>query len=128
MKVLLQKIAAKVDANLPLTVDEEELLAEMHRQVHLKPRETMSVNSDGAVQIKKTVDAEPIMTAMLEYKDVINQTYNKSIGKVVGSIDPMTAENWAKETGLKIGSKEFAQFGAKRIKNDIDYRKFRFGH
>ncbi len=96
--------------------------------MHLKPREQMSVDAEGAVHVNRTVDAEPIMTAMLDMKDVINQTYSKSLGKLTGSIDPITAENWAKETGLKLGSKEFTAFASKRIKDDIDYRKFRFGH
>lgn len=43
--------------------------------------------------------------------------------RYLGSIDPITAAQWAKESGLKIGTKEFAKY-AKRKLADSDYRRF----
>lgn len=69
------------------------------------------------------------MDAMKAYGDFIDRhTQRKRAQQIVGSLDPITAYNWMRESGLKIGTKEFAQFAMKRIKNDIDYRKFRVGH
>lgn len=80
--------------------------------------------------IRRTNDAEPIMNAMKDYGDVIDRHHRSgAVGaKMIGSLDPITASVWAKESGLKIGTKEFAQFASKRIKEDIDFRKFRMGH
>lgn len=121
----------KREKGVPLTVAEAELLAECRRRYYSKERETRTVDSNGVIRVTRTVDAEPIINAMLAYKDLvgIDRHNNKVAGaRMVGAIDPITALNWSKETGLKVGSKEFGAFAKKRIQNDIDYRRFRVGH
>jgi len=129
LKIILAKAEAAVAQGLPLTVKEEQLLAELYRRRYLKPREAVTVDSAGAVHVNKTVDAEPVMDAMKAYGDFIDKySTRKAAQRIVGSIDPITAANWAKESKTKIGSKEFVNFCMKRIKNDIDYRRFRVGN
>ena len=115
---------------LQLTVAEGELLAECRRRYYSKYRETTLIDSDGRVVVKKELDAEPIINVMKDYAELVGLRRNDKMAgaKLIGAIDPLTAGNWAKETGLKIGTKEYAQFAKKRLQNDIDYRKFRAGH
>ena len=130
LKLTLELVRQKLHAGVSLTVAENELLAECRRRYYSKEKEKMTVDADGRVHVTRTVDAEPIINAMKDYADIIGTKRNDKMGgaKMIGAIDPITAANWAKETGLKIGTREFAQFAKKRIQNDIDYRGFRFGH
>jgi len=130
LKATLELVRQKVAAGASLTVAESELLAECRRRYYSKERETRRVDADGRIHIERTVDAEPIINAMKDYADIIGFKRNDKLAgaKMIGAIDPITAANWAKETGLKIGTKEYAQFAKKRIQNDNTYRGFRFGH
>lgn len=112
-----------------MTVAENELLAECYRRYYAKPKEKITVDSEGRVHVTRSVDAEPIMNAMKDYADIIGVKRNDRVAgaKMIGAIDPITAANWAKETGLKIGTKEYARFAKRRLQGDIDYRRFRFG-
>lgn len=95
----------------------------------MRPREQVAVDpATGAVHVNKSNDAEPIMDAMKAYGDIVTKYGGPNATKrYVGSIDPITASNWAKEWGCAIGTKEFAKLAIKRIKDDIDYRGFRVG-
>lgn len=95
----------------------------------MRPRETTVFDqSTGAIHIKKTMDAEPIMEAMRGYGDIIDKYGSRKLPqKFVGSIDPLTAQTWSQEWGLRIGSKEFAKKAVARLKYDINYRRFRVG-
>lgn len=131
LKLTLELIRQKRAQGLALTVAEAELLAECQRRYHSKPTETMTLDrATGAIHFKRTNDVEPLMRVMLEYGELIGGKRNDRVGgaKMVGAVDPITLTNWQKETGLRPGTKEFAQFAIKRINDDIDYRKFRVGH
>lgn len=130
LRLTLELVKTKIAQGISLTVAEGELLAECRRRYYAKPKETTILDASGRVIIKRSVDAEPIMNAMKDYADIIGPRRNDRVAgaKLVGGVDPITATNWAKETGLKIGTKEYAQFAAKRIKEDIDYRRFRVGN
>lgn len=126
--MILASALVKEENGLPLTDKEEHLIAELYRRRYERRRETVSVDSNGTVHIKTTIDAEPIMEAVKAYGDFIDRhTQKRQAQRYVGSLDPITAANWARETGLKVGTREFAQFAMKRIKGDIDYRRFRVG-
>jgi hypothetical protein len=131
LRLTLELVRKKLALGLPLSVAENELLAECRRRYYSKEKTTYRVDAHGCVHVTKTVDAEPIMNAMKDYGEIIgvNKRNDKVAGaSLIGGIDPVTAANWAKETGLKIGTKEYAQFAKNRIKNDIDYRRFRVGN
>ncbi len=128
LKLILSQALVKYDAGLPLTVKEEELLAELYRRRYENRRETLSVDADGTVRVTKSVDAEPVMEAIKAYGDFIDtHTQRKQSQRLRGSVDKITAANWAKEAGMAVGTQEFAKFAINRIRNDIDYRKFRVG-
>tara|TARA_R110002167_G_scaffold74809_4_gene209105 strand:- start:906 stop:1421 length:516 start_codon:yes stop_codon:yes gene_type:complete len=130
LRLTLELVKQKQARNLHLSVAEEELLAECHRRYYSKEKETIKVDHNGSVHIEKSVDASPIMNAMKDYADIIGTGRNERLGgaKLIGSIDNITAANWAKECGFAVGTAMFAAFAKQRIKNDIDYRKFRVGH
>jgi len=127
--VLLAQAVAKEDAGLPLTAKEEELLAELYRRRYERRRERTFFDTSGVLHVQKTIDIEPILEAVKDYGDFIDRhTQRKQAQRIVGSLDPFTALSWSKECGAAIGTKEFAQFAMKRIKGDIDYRRFRVGN
>lgn len=128
LKVILARALQKDARGVPLTPSEENLIAEMYRRKYENPRERVYVDNNGVVHVNKTIDAEPVMDAMKAYGDFVDRyTAKKYSQRMVGSIDPVTAMNWMKESGFKIGTKQFAKFAMKRIKQDIDYRRFRVG-
>jgi len=130
LALTLALVKQKLDAGVSLSLVENELLAECRRRYHSKEREVKTVDASGRIHITRTVDAEPIINAMKDYADIIGHKRNDKMAgaKMIGAIDPITAINWSKETGLKVGTRAFAQFAKKRINGDIDYRGFRFGH
>tara|TARA_R110000851_G_scaffold325604_1_gene493720 strand:- start:33101 stop:33616 length:516 start_codon:yes stop_codon:yes gene_type:complete len=130
LKLTLELVKQKTRRHIALSVSEEELLAECNRRFYSKEKETISVDASGSVHVQRTVDASPIMAAMKDYADIIGNQRNERLGgaRLIGSIDNITAANWAKESGFAVGTSGFAAFSKKRIQNDIDYRKFRVGH
>lgn len=129
LRLILAQAELKDEQGLPLTAKEEELLAELYRRRYERRRERSFFDSDGTLHIQKTIDAEPIMEAMKSYGDFIDRhSQRKMSQRIVGSLDPFTALAWSKECGAKVGTQEFAQFAMKRIKHDIDYRRFRVGN
>lgn len=128
LRLLLAQAQSKVDRGAPLSPTEENLIAELDRRMNEKRREEIIVDSDGTIHRKKTIDAEPIMDAVKAYSDLISTRVNTQRSeKYVGSIDPLTAVNWMKESGYRIGTRDFAKFAMNRIKHDIDYRRFKVG-
>lgn len=125
---MLAQIAVKRARNQPLTPTQENLLAECQRVIQMKPTEQIVVDqATGAIHVKRSVDAEPVMQAMKDYGDVIGKGRGKVAGaRMIGSIDPVTAAIWRKECGAGIGTKEFAAYAKKKLA-DPDYRRFRFG-
>lgn len=86
------------------------------------------MDNSGVVHVRKTIDVEPMLDAIKAYGDFVDKyTSYKRAQKLVGSIDPLTAYNWMQESGFKVGTRDFAKFAMKRIKNDIEYRRFRVG-
>lgn len=120
----------KRSANIPLTVVENELLAECYRRYYSQEKSVTTVDATGRIHISRSINVTPIIDAMKDYGDIIGYKRNDKMAgaKMIGALDPLTAQNWAKETGLKVGTREFAQLAKKRIQNDSDYRGFRVGH
>jgi hypothetical protein len=128
LRLILAEAVRKDAVGLPLTAKEEELIAELYRRRYERRRERAFFDSNGALHIQKTIDIEPILDAVKSYGDFIDRhTQRSQAQRIVGSLDPFTALQWSKECGASIGTKEFAQFAMKRIKGDIDYRRFRVG-
>jgi hypothetical protein len=128
LRLILAEALRKDEAGIPLTASEENLIAELYRRRYEKRRETLHFDADNNLHINKTIDVEPILEAVKGYGDFVDRHTQKKLSqRIVGSLDPFTALAWSKECGAAIGTKEFAQFAVKRIKNDIDYRRFKVG-
>lgn len=127
LRLLLAQIKVKLSRNQRLTPTEENLLAECQRVSSMKPKQSVSVDSNGTVVVRRSVDAEPVMEAMKDYGDVIQKGASKVAGaQMIGAIDPITAAIWRKECGAGIGTKEFAKYAKKKLA-DSDFRRFRLG-
>ncbi len=126
VQVILKRIKYKLDYDIPMTAKEETLMAELVRYQHYRPKEKMTVDADGLVHVHRSNNAEPVMDAVKRYGDVVDKwAKNKAGRKMIGSLDPITAGKWAKECGARFGTQEYTQFAVKRLREDIDYRKFR---
>ena len=64
------------------------------------------------------MDVEPLMDAVKVMQDIADTGgFNgKLVGsRYIGSVDPITASNWAKECGYAIGTKGFAAYAKKKL-------------
>lgn len=93
----------------------------------LKPKAQITLEADGSVVFKYSQSIEPIFDGVKAMSDLLPASHSGPAGsKYVGSIDDLTARNWAREWGVKMYTKEFNQLAAERIKSDSDYSKFRY--
>ena len=74
---------------------------------------------DGNVYIRRTVDAENVIRKNKQMQNEHNGRYGNIA--VVGSIPILILEQWQKETGVNMFSKEFDTI-IKRKLNDPDYK------
>jgi len=80
----------------------------------MKRRETVKWE-DGKVHFKKSLEADEMVRAISGYGELVNPRRNKAGRLYLGSIDPITAANWARESGTKIGTKEFVAYAKKKL-------------
>ena len=123
---MLQQILQKRAQGIKLT-GKENRIWEDHLRTHLlKRQEMVTADRDGNVTIRHSMDVEPVFEGVRmmsqsqlhsPVKDAHGRTY-------LGSIDPITAVNWAKECGHPLYSKEWREFAKKRLM-DRDFAKFR---
>jgi hypothetical protein len=82
-------------------------------------REKM-VTKDGVVTITKTQDAQPMFDAIRAAKDLPK---NPTM-RYVGSIPLLLGQQWAKECGAAIGTKQWREYAHKKLKSG-DFSKLR---
>ncbi len=88
---------------------------EMINNRRLNQREGLHVDADGNVTIQKVLDATPIIEAV-KMSSEIEAPFRNDRGYLhLGSIDPLTAANWAKECGCAIATKEFNEYAKKKL-------------
>lgn len=86
---------------------------------------TERLHHDGdAVRIKKTIDVEPIFDGVRGMSELVNAKRNKQGWLYLGSIDILTAQNWAKECGYAVGTKGFSNYAKKKLQSG-DFNKFK---
>lgn len=64
------------------------------------------------------MDVQPIIDGVQSMQDIAdaNDFNPKLVGsRYIGSVDPITASNWAKECGYAIGTKGFAAYAKKKL-------------
>jgi hypothetical protein len=115
----VRALKKKISLNLPLNVADCELKAEIDRLL-LKPKEGVHFDSDGSFTHYRSVDAQPIVDAVKERSSLITKADRRKAknGAVyLGSVDMITAGNWAKECGCAIGTKEYNAYAKKKLQS-----------
>ena len=124
LETIRNRIRKKLSLYQELTANEENLLAEMHRQHLMKPKEEVLIDGTDIV-VTKEHDIEMMLQGIKERGEVMSKYFRGPAGsKWIGSIDTITGSIWAKECGAAIGTKEFAAYAKKKLM-DPDYKKFR---
>ncbi len=122
----LQQLFHKRALGVKLTGAENRLWEAHLRHSLLKQRERITADRDGNVTITKTMDAEPIVEGVKMMSDSqLHSPYRRDDGRLyLGSIDEITARNWAKECGHPLYSKEWKEYSRKKLMSG-DFAKFR---
>ncbi len=71
------------------------------------------VSKDGVVTITKTQDAQPMFDAIRAVKDLPK---NPTM-RYVGSIPLILGQQWARECGAAIGTKQWREYAHKKLKS-----------
>jgi hypothetical protein len=79
---------------------------------------------DGKLVIRKSQDIQSLLDQNAYEREAAPSMFGEMAVRKVGSIPLIVAEQWAKECGAAIGTKEFAEY-AKRKLMDGDFAKFR---
>jgi len=81
---------------------------------------TRIVEEDGKIHVQRTQDVQRILDFNKERN--IDGHNRKSDMRLAGSIPFVVVEMWIKESGLKLGSQEFAEYVKKKLMSG-DYGK-----
>lgn len=105
---------------MPLTAEETRLALEVERLCKLNTRIKYSADGRNLV-IERCNDAEPVIDHVKFLSDLQADKSNRSSGdkRYVGSLDPISAARLSRESGTRIGTKEFSEYATKRIKSDM---------
>ena len=119
----LQVIKQKMALGLKLKGQEMHLMEQMSLRHRFKLKERM--HHDGErLSIKKTIDSEPVIHGVRGMSELVNAQRNKQGWLYLGSIDILTAQNWAKECGHAVGTKGFSAYAKKKLQSG-DFNKFK---
>lgn len=117
---VLERINTKLTLKLPLTAEEVQVGLEAERLCKLKTKIKYVVEGD-SLTIVRTNDAEPVFNHVKFLSDLQKDAPSQRSRnqKYVGSLDPITAASISSKEGLRIGSKEFAEYATKKIRTDM---------
>jgi hypothetical protein len=90
----------------------------------LSPTEDYGFDADGRLVIKRTQDVESLIAMNAHEAESAPSMFGQAAVRKLGSIPLVIAEEWSRECGAAIGSKEFALY-CKRKLMDGDFAKFR---
>lgn len=79
---------------------------------------------DGKLHVQRTQDVQAIIDKNKAEAEILPSMYGEAAWRKVGSIPFTVAEEWSKECGAGIGTKEFAVY-CKRKLMDGDFAAFR---
>lgn len=82
------------------------------------------IEQDGKLHIQRSQDVQAIIDQNKVEADLLPSMYGDAAWRKVGSIPFTVAEEWSKECGAGIGTKEFALY-CKRKLMDGDFAAFR---
>ena len=90
----------------------------------LTPTEQYGFDPDGRLVIRRSQDVESLIALNKHEAEVAPSMHGDAAVRKVGSIPFVVAEQWSRECGAAIGSKEFALY-CKRKLMDGDFAAFR---
>ena len=99
-----------------------ELENHLLKSLHSK-RETFVEDGD-KFHIKRSINVEPMIEGVKMMGELDRPERDNSGRLYLGSIDTLTAINWAKECGAKIYYKEWRDYAIKKIRSP-EFSKFR---
>lgn len=79
------------------------------------------VEQDGKLHIVKEQRVKEMLDSIHKIRDYVPDSHGDAKARWVGSIPLVLAEEWARESGAQIGTKEFAAY-LKRKLSDPDYK------
>lgn len=117
---VLERIQTKLTLRLPLTAEETRVAMEVERLSKLNTRVKYSADGRNLV-IRRTNDAQPVIDHVRFLSDLQAEKPKKKSDdkRYVGSLDPISASRLASESNTRIGTREFSEYAAKRIRTDM---------
>jgi hypothetical protein len=82
------------------------------------------IEQDGKLHVQRRQDVQAIIDQNKREADFLPSMHGEAAYRKVGSIPFVVAEEWAKECGAAIGTKEFALYCKKKLL-DGDFAAFR---
>jgi hypothetical protein len=79
---------------------------------------------EGRFAFKNTQDVTGILRAAHDARDTLRKDTGPIGGRYLGTIPVLVAQLWAKECGAAIGTKEWAEYAKKKLK-DPEWAGFR---
>ena len=84
---------------------------------------TNMTEDSGKLYVKREQDVEPLLNHIKElHNSNLTNHFGESRMRYVGEIPMILAEQWSKESGLQLGSREFMDYVKKKLK-DPNYKK-----
>lgn len=104
----------------------ETRLLEAHLERSLFKKQERTYHDGQKVVVHKAQVIDPLINAIPAYSDMANaQDHVKRVNRrYLGSVDMITAQNWAKECGSAVGTKEFSAYAKKKLMNN-EFAKFK---
>lgn len=121
-RVRLSQLRLRQSAGLNLTQQERIDWLLLEEAVNNPMMETLKASPDGSVVVARSYDVGSVFEGVKALSQGAKHT--KKTAQYLGSIDTITAENWSKECGAKVGSKEFAAYAKKKLMSG-DWAHFR---
>lgn len=128
LRVLLAQIKYRQDAGIPLTVMQEELLAECQRRYYAKPTKRVRLDkATGRITVTRQVDADPLLSAIRDYADTVGKQTGAAGGRMFAAVDAMSVERMLKDSGLRLGTAEFNAYVKKQVTSG-EYTKYKVNY
>lgn len=71
--------------------------------------------SDGTFSFLKTQDVTPVLDAAKDAREHLRRDTGPIQGRYLGTVPVLVAQQWAKECGAAIGTKEWAAYAKKKL-------------
>lgn len=97
---------------------------EEHLQTHHQQKRSEIFDTADGFVVQKSINVEPVFEAVKAMAELQSTQRDKNGALYLGSVDMLTAQNWAKECGHPIGTKDWKEYALKQLQSS-DYAHFR---